>query len=138
MTWPAISSAASAVITPNTPRAIDSGLIARSAWAREDGSDMDVVRSVRRKRSFDLTFHDGHVACAAVELVPVQHPERAALDDRPGERGGEDQVSLTVGIDVVLHDFVVELHAPDHRDGETFDRLHPCVCRSRASRFAGR
>ncbi len=33
MTWPAMSRAASAAMTPNTPSAIDSGSIARSAFA---------------------------------------------------------------------------------------------------------
>ena len=67
-----MSSAASAAIAPNTPSAIDSGSMARSAFATATDVCGPLAESPGRTELRDglqdLGQHRGHVAAAAVDL----------------------------------------------------------------------
>ena len=66
MASPAISSAASAAMPPKTPRAIDSGLMARSATAVL-GASSEVRRPLGPANVVDLPLHHLHVPAAMIE-----------------------------------------------------------------------
>ena len=72
ISWAAMSSAASAAIAPNTPSAIDSGSIARSAVATiVDVDDFAAERPFQLRNASELGLHSRHVAAAAVDLIKV-------------------------------------------------------------------
>ena len=81
---------------------------------------MDVVRRTRRKRTLDLALHRGDGSRSAVELKSGEQLPAATAREWPRERGREDEVAsvFAIGVDVVLHHVVVELHDADHRHVE--------------------
>ena len=122
ITWAAISSVASAAMAPNTPSAMDSGLIARSAFA--SATELSLGNRLRLPGDpREFGGHRGGVSASVVELEESPRELGATLTERPVERRGQDHVLGTERIDVVLHDGVVEHHDANHLEVDPPVRL---------------
>ena len=91
-----------------------SGLMEFWALVDVDGGVVEVVGEHGRDDPLDLRLDGRHVATPVVQLEVREREVRAAIDQPPCQRRGEDHGDGTVGVDVVLDDGVVE----DHRAHE--------------------
>ena len=80
-------------MAPNTPSAIDSGLIARSGLPFDDRGDVEVVEGAGREGRDELALHRRHVGGAVLKREGVD-AEAGALgsDHLPGQGRGRDHV----------------------------------------------
>ena len=120
MTWTAMSSAASAAMAPNTPRAMDSGLMARCALPQGVGRSAEGGKRLRED-GLDLALHRGHVAAAAAYLDAGLRVVDTAGQERPGERRREIGQRLGV-VDVVFDQLSRFDHGAHQRHGDPSDR----------------
>ena len=77
--------------------------------------------------ALELRFDRRHVAAALVELQEGEREVGAAVVQPPREGRREDDGRGAVGIDLVLHDGVVEDDGPD--EGQSFVQRGRCVRR---------
>ena len=131
MSWPAIRSVASAAMSPKTPSAIDSGSIARSAFASSiDGTYTCVLRSGLRCVSSASTAGTSRVA--VVEHERSVGRLDAARCEPATQRRREQRKVRAHRVDVVLHDGVVVLTDPDERHVHAEIRVGSVLIAARA------
>ena len=109
-------------MTPNTARAIASGLTVAIDLSLDDRSDVKAVRASLRESPDDLPLYRRDRACATAELQAVSRVDHSGAE-RPRERGSK-QHQRREAIDLVQHHLVVEHDGPGQPHVQAKVRLH--------------
>ena len=120
-------------MSPNTPSAIDSGSIARSALA----SSIDETYTWLPRSGFsfvELDLDGRHVLLPCTRRRPAVVSALQHAVSRRVERGGEEGEVRAHRIDVILYDRVVVLADADHFDRHREVRVRPVLVAARAGR----